>query len=485
MHRENDMIMKHNLIARHRECDILDQCMNSEQSEFVIVGGRRRIGKTYLVERYFNGKFDFKYVGGHNLRMREQLRAFAKALSKYAGKKQGEFHDWWDAFDALQDYLETLPRNRKRVIFIDEMPWMDTKRSNFVSALEYFWNAWAASQYDIVLVATGSATAWMTDKILRNKGGLHNRVTKRLHLKPFTLAETEEYLQAKKVVWNRYEILQGYMFTGGVPFYLSMLNPKESVAQNIDRLCFAPDAALRNEFDELYHAVFPVADTYIHVVRALSQHHEGLTRKQIEQLTHLNGSRLTRVLSNLEICDFIGKRVQYGNKKQEMIYRLIDFYTLFYFRFVEKNAVLDPTWWQNHLNDSGVTAWQGLTFEIICMEHHLQIKKALGISGMATEVSTWRTAPNKEYNLPGAQIDMIIERGDRLIHLCEIKFAKDEYIMTRDYDQYLRRRMSVFELVTKTKKPLVYTLITTYGVVNAHAHSIIHSQVTMNDLFSS
>ncbi len=475
--------MKHNLIARHRECEILDQCMTSNQSEFVIIGGRRRIGKTYLVERYFDGQFDFKYVGGHNLRMREQLRAFAKALYKYSGKKQGEFHDWWDAFNALQEYLESLPRNRKRVIFIDEMPWMDTTRSNFVSSLEYFWNAWAASQYDIVLVATGSATAWMTDKILQNRGGLHNRVTRRLHLKPFTLAETKEYLQSKNAVWDHYEILQGYMFTGGVPFYLNMINPRESVVQNIDRLCFATDAPLLHEFEELYHAVFPVADSYINIVRALSKHHDGLTRKQIEQLTKINGSRLTRMLRNLEICDFIGKRVQYGNKKQDMVFRLIDFYTLFYFRFIENNAVLDPHWWQNHLNHSSVSAWQGLTFEVICMEHHLQIKKALGISGMATAVTTWRKAPDKVNDISGAQVDMVIERADRIIHLCEMKFSQEQFVITKDYDMHLRERMSIFKLATKTKKTPVYTFVTTYGVKNANAHSLVHSEVTMDDLF--
>ncbi len=476
--------MKHHLIARDNECKVLDQCMTSDQSEFVIVGGRRRIGKTYLVDRYFNGQFDFKYVGGHNLRMRDQLRYFAQALTEYSHTKHTTFSDWHEAFDALREYLKTLPRDHKRIIFIDEMPWMDSKRSNFVSALEYFWNAWAASEYDIVLVATGSATSWMTDKILRNRGGLHNRVTRRIYLKPFTLGETEEYLRSKNASWDRYEILQGYMFTGGVPFYLNKLNVTDSVSQNIDRLCFAPTADLRNEFEELFHAVFPIADSYIHIARVLSQHHEGLTRKQIEQMTKINGSNLTRILSNLEICDFIGKRVQYGNKKTEMIYRLIDFYTLFYFRFIEQNVVLDTAWWQNHLNDSSVSAWQGLTFEVICMEHHQQIKKALGISGMATEVTTWRTKPDKKKNLSGAQIDMIIERADRLVHLCEMKFSQEQYIITKDYDMRLRERMSVFKFVTKTKKAPVYTFITTYGVKNMQSHSIIHSQVTMDDLFA-
>ena len=221
--------MATNLIARRQECEELSRCMESDKSEFVIICGRRRIGKTYLVDRYFNGKFDFKYVGGHNLRTRDQLRNFSKALGKYSKKKWPEFSDWFEAFDALEEYLESLPSDRKKVIFIDEMPWMDSKRSNFVSALENFWNGWANGQ------------SWMVDKLLKNKGGLHNRVTRRLYLAPFTLREMEEYLRKRRTTWDRYEMLQCYMVTGGVPYYLDLIEPRETLAKNIDRLCYGED----------------------------------------------------------------------------------------------------------------------------------------------------------------------------------------------------------------------------------------------------
>ena len=225
--------MASNLIARQRECEELTRCMESDKSEFVIICGRRRIGKTYLVDRFFEGKFDFKFVGGHNLRTREQLRSFSKSLRKYSKKKYHEFEDWFEAFDALEEYLESLPSDRKKVVFIDEMPWMDSKRSNFVSALENFWNGWANGQYNIVLVATGSATSWMVDKLLKNRGGLHNRITRRLYLAPFTLKETEEYLRKRRTTWDRYEMLQCYMVTGGVPFYLDLIEPRERALRKI------------------------------------------------------------------------------------------------------------------------------------------------------------------------------------------------------------------------------------------------------------
>ena len=477
--------MPNKLIARQRECEELNRCITSGKSEFVIICGRRRIGKTYLVDRFFDRKFDFKFVGGHNLRTRDQLRNFAKALKKYSKKKWPEFLDWFEAFDALEEYLESLSSKRKKIIFIGEMPWMDSKRSNFVSALENFWNGWANGQYNIVLIATGSATSWMVDKLLKNRGGLHNRVTRRLYLSPFSLKETEEYMKQRHTTWDRYEILQCYMVTGGVPFYLDLIDPRETLAKNIDRLCYETDGALGKEFDELYNAIFPSADTYISVVRLLSEHKDGLTRKQIGEGVGTSGTNLTRIIGNLEKCNFIGKRAKFGNKKNEAIYRLIDFYTLFYFKFIEKNFSLDNAWWTHHLDSSSIAAWQGLTFEIICMEHHQQIKNALGISGMATSVSTWRSYPEPKKGLPGAQIDMIIERADRMIHLCEMKFSRSAYNISADYEKRLRERMWLFDLKTKNKKPLVHTFITTFGLGVGKHHNIVHSEVTMDDLFNS
>ena len=476
--------MEQTLIARHRECEQLEQCVSSNRSEFVIVCGRRRIGKTFLIDSFFNYTYDFTFVGSHKAKTQIQLRKFAKALKEHSGKKQTAFADWYDAFDALEEYLGTLPKDRKKVIFIDEMPWIDTIRSSFVSALEDFWNGWANRRNDIVLIASGSATSWMADNLIANQGGLHNRITRRIYLEPFTLKETEEYIESFETHWDRFDILQCYMFTGGVPYYLSLLNLKLSVAQNIDLLCFNENGPLRKEYDELYNALFNHADSYIKVVEALFQHKSGLTRKEISDYTKLNGAFLSTILKNLEQCDFISKREMYG-RSSVMVFRLVDFYTLFYLKFVANNHKLDKGWWSHHLDDAGIKAWQGLTFELVCMQHHQQIKNALGISGIATEVSTWKCNADEAKDIHGAQIDMIIERADRLIHLCEMKFSEGTYNITKEYEAKLRSRSDVFKLKTKTKKPVVHTFVTTYGLGEGKHHSIVHSEVTMDDLFNS
>lgn len=479
--------MMDKMIGRDQEMAELRRCLDSDRSEFVIVYGRRRVGKTYLVEHFFGGQYDFSFVGGHRLTKAKQLRNFSKALKKYAGlSRQPKFAGWDDAFDALEDYIETLPSERRKVIFIDEMPWIDTPQSEFVDALEMFWNGWAARRNDIVFVATGSSTSWMVDKLVENQGGLHGRITKNIYVRPFTLNEVEQYLNSRGSKWDRYQILQAYMVVGGIPFYYSLMEVRDSLIQNIDRLFFRKNSALRIEFDELYHALFMHAEKYIQVVKLLNSSRKGLSRKEISATLGLNGSVLTNILRNLERCDFVIRYSQFGNKKNDAIYRLVDFYTLFYFRFIDGFNSQDEQWWSHNYQSHAVEAWQGLSFELIALTHLPQIKKRLGISGISTSASSWRYIPSRSGVVPeekGTQIDLLIDRADRIINLCEMKFSVNPYRITAAYEQSLRDRMDIFKTRSKTTKALSHTFITTFGVSDGRHHSIVDSEVTMNDLF--
>ncbi len=471
------------LIGRDRECRELERCLKSDRSELVIVYGRRRIGKTFLIEEFFNQKFDFKYVGAHGMTTRRQLRNFQRVLNSYSEKKFNRLQNWDDAFFALEEYLSTLPKDRKLVVFIDEMPWMDSRGSIFVSALENFWNGWAMSQRNIMLIATGSATSWMKNKIIANKGGLHARITCNLHLSPFTLNEGERYLSSIGVEWDRYQQAQTYMALGGVPFYYSLIDPYLSFSQNIDRLFFNEGALLKLEFEELYSALFNKADLYKSIVELLSQCETGMTSKEILQSLSIKSSNVTKALRNLESSDMIEKWLQYGNKRRGAVYRLTDFFSLFYFKFLKNDLSHDENWWTNHFDSGKVYDWMGSSFELICMRHHRQIKAALGITGIATALSSWHVKANKEDGLPGAQIDMIIDRSDRIIHLCEMKFSIDTYRLKPEYERKLRDRSSLFKDITKTNKTVVHTFVTSYGVANGRNRSIVHSEVTLDDLF--
>lgn len=469
------------LIGRESEIAQLKRVVESNRSEFVVVFGRRRIGKTFLIRKFFNDHYHFSYVGQRDVTDVVQLQRFALALQNYAGLENvPDFKNWFEAFDALKKYLATLDTNTRKIIFIDEMPWIDRKQCDFVKALEDFWNAWANLRDDIVFVACGSATSWMVDNLMENQGGLHNRITSKIYLHPFTLKETELYLNSIGCHWDRYQIVECYMVFGGVPFYLSMLNSEESLAQNIDQLFFKKNALLSLEFNELYNSLFSNASKYIAVVTALSQKREGLDRAEIAKTTGISGGALSTILTNLERCDFILGYSRFNTKKNGIVYRLCDFYSLFYFNFIVDNSSKDENFWTHRLQSPKLRTWQGLTFEIVCLQHLDQIKLTLGISGMATEASIWR-CDNAEYGK--AQIDLLIKRADRIIDLCEIKFSTEKYSIDKDYAERIRNRTALFRQKSKTRYGLANIFITMFGIVKGKNSGVVDREITADQLF--
>ncbi len=473
------------IIGRVQEMAELQRCLESARSEFVIIYGRRRVGKTFLVDSFFAGKYDFAFTGGNRLTKSKQLRRFAKALKKYSGSAmQPVFKDWTEAFDALEEYLESINEDRKKIVFIDEMPWIDTPKSDFVESLESFWNAWGARRSDIMLVASGSASSWMMDKLVDNPGGLHARITNNIYVRPFTLKETEEYLRSQGIGWDRYQILKLYMVFGGIPFYLSLLNPEKTQVENIDHLFFRKNSEMKTEFDELYNAIFSNSGKYLEIVEQLYKHKDGMTYSEISKATGFEGKKLTKLLTNLERCDFILSYSQFGNKSKGSIYRLVDFYTLFYMKFIKHNDTKDEQWWLHNYNSRSVESWQGRTFEIVCMTHLQQIKEALGISGISTSASAWRYVAPAGSSERGAQIDLVIDRADHVINLCEMKFSQSQYVITADYEQLLRDRISLFKEKTGTSKALSCTFVSVFGVSNGAHHGIVDCDVTADRLFN-
>ena len=472
------------LIGREQEWEELEWAVKSHRSEFIVMYGRRRVGKTFLVRRFFNDTYSFHYVGAHRQKKRIQLQNFREALIRYSGDKSiPELKSWHDAFLQLAEYLEKCKEKRK-IIFFDEMPWIDTQGSEFVDELEYFWSNWVQNRDDIVFVACGSATSWMKDKLEDNQGGLHNRITHRIYLRPFYLNECRAYLKEHGFDWDDYQILQCYMLFGGVPYYLSLLRPSLSLPQNVDSLVFRRGGDLSDEFNELYNALFNKADRYITIVKLLSTKREGFTRDEIEQGTGYSGGGLSKMLDNLERCDFIVSYAQFGNKTKLTLYRLADFYTLFYFRYVEGNRTRDEHYWQHHYTDRGVASWEGFTFEEVCLRHLPHIKKGLGISGIATEASSWRFVPQKDDPRKRTQIDLIIKRADKVVHLVEMKFSETPFVITKTYEKQLQERKSIFMEIMGISHGVIHTFISPNGLSKGLHSSIVHSRLTAEDLFT-
>ena len=464
------------IIGRNSEIEELHEYANSTKSEFVVVYGRRRVGKTFLIRETFNQKFQFYLTGLGNSTDEKQLNNFLKTLNNYKPQKIESVTNWFDAFQLLIDYLEKL-KTKQKLVFIDELPWFDTPKSDFMSAFEHFWNHWASARKDIKLIISGSATSWILNKIINAKEGLHNRATQKIKLLPFNLAETEEFLQNKDIHWERYEIVETYMAMGGIPYYLDALKKSRSATQNINHIFFSEKGLLKNEFDNLYKSLFRYSDNHIAMVKILSTKTKGLTRAEILKATKLSdGGGNSKVLLELEQSGFIRKYIPYGFKKKDALYQITDFYTLFYFNFIyDKNTEKD-NYWITAADSSKGNAWKGYSFEQLCMLHLPQMKKALGISGIESDVASWRNA--------NAQIDVLIDRNDRAINICEMKFSINKFTIDKKYAENLRNKIGEFKAQTKTRKSVFLTLVTTYGITpNAYASQLVTNSITMDALF--
>jgi AAA+ ATPase superfamily predicted ATPase len=468
------------IIGRKSERSTLKDLTTSDKAEFVTVYGRRRVGKTFLVREFFNNKFAFYHTGLANSGMEMQLHSFNASLNNYGAANYPESKTWFDSFEQLKQLLSRSRKSGKKVVFIDEMPWIDTPRSGFLSALEHFWNGWASGQKDILLIVCGSVTSWMVEKLLDNHGGLHNRVTQQIHLRPFTLSECEEYYQKHHFEISRHEIVESYMIFGGIPFYLSLMQKQFSMAQNVDYLLFTEISPLKNEFHNLYASLFKKAENHVKIVEALSDKAKGLTRNEIIEATKLpNGGSLNRTLEELELSGFIRRYKSYGRVMRQSIFQLVDFYTLFYFNFLKNNTFNDEHYWTNFIENARHRAWSGYAFEQVCLAHLPQIKQKLGISGVLTNAYSW-ISNNKEN---GAQIDLVIERNDKVINLCEMKYATGEFTINKKYGEAILNKRTAFKEETKIRKAVHLTMITTYGVKCNEYWSRIQSEVTMNELF--
>lgn len=474
------------IIGRAREKARLDKIMQSNQPEFLALYGRRRVGKTFLIRKHLSDCIVFDISGTKDGAKEQQIgNFFAEYLLRTGGQQETlPPQSWQEAFRYLAQYLTALPPTAsKHVIFLDEMPWLDTPKSEFVSALEFFWNQHVSRMDNVLLIACGSASSWIRKNLIQARGGLYNRVTQRMKLMPFNLCETELFLQSLGVSLPRYQVLELYMAMGGIPFYLKEVERGKSAAQLIDDICFAPQALLSEEYAQLYHALFRNAEMHIAVIETLAAHPQGLSRSEIAAGTKLAESSLSRTLEELEECDFITRFQPFLNKKKDGIFKLTDLYSLFYLKFIRDNQGGGSNIWEQLSRQRAYTTWSDYAFENICLMHIDQIKAALGISGVFTQHASWKFKGNDV--LPGAQVDMLIDRADQIIHLCEAKFTRENFAIDKRYAEQLRLRKSVFKQATQTKKAVFTTLITTYPAMqNRYYLEEIDNEIAMDSLFA-
>jgi uncharacterized protein len=470
------------IIGRLPERERIKEIIDDIKPAFIAVYGRRRVGKTYLIKEYFNNNFTFYATGLANSNTEMQLVNFTIFINKSFETSYSPPPNWLQAFAILQTELNKI--KGKRIIFIDELPWLDTKKSDFMTGLEFFWNSWASSQKNLKLFVCGSAASWMINKLIRNRGGLYNRVTNRFKIEPFTLQETEMFLQSKNINLDRYQIVNLYMVMGGIPYYLEQIKKGWSAAQNIEEICFSKNGILRDEFKFIFSSLFNISEKHENLLRKIYELGNRATRENlITAMKTISNGDFSIKLNELEESGFLKSYTPIGVNKMKRIYVIADYYTLFYYKFIENAGKFEKGTWTKRLNNGATNVWAGMTFEQVCWDHTLNIKKSLGIDGIYSETSTW-SKPADEIS-GGAQIDLIFDRNDRVINLFEIKYSINQYEITKDYDMKLRNKIAAFKTSTKTRKSVFLTMITTFGLVdNMYALSVPQYTLTIDDLFN-
>lgn len=467
------------IIGRDSEMAKLREYYDSGKNEFIALYGRRRVGKTFLVRSFFNDKFDFYATGVIDGTMETQLESFNNALQRF-GYKGDTVKSWSNAFTQLANLLEAKSRKKKSrlTVFLDELPCFDTARSGFLPALDLFWNSRASWLNNVYFVVCGSATSWMIKNIVNNKAGLHKRTTHTMHLRPFTLQQTEKYLKSRRFSWPRISILQIYMVLGGVPYYLSMLDNKKNVPDNIDSLFFSSEAELENEYRLLFGSLFKNSDAYMEIIRLLASRRDGFTRSEIATALSIpDNGHLSNMLDNLEYCDFV-RRYNNGALQKNGIYQLVDMFSLFYLKFCTRR-ITDEHFWRNSLGTPEQNTWYGLTFERVCLLHIRQIIHGLHLDTIRHEYYAWRSNESS----PAVQIDLVIDRADDICTICEMKYSKDDYSLSEKEYRNIVRRMETFQTETNHNGGVQAVIVTTYGLKDNVYSEISPVAITMDELF--
>jgi uncharacterized protein len=494
---KGDYIMKYEIAGRKKEIKKLEEFYVSKEAEFLVLFGRRRVGKTYLVRQFFKSKpcTFFEVTGLKDGSLNTQLELFTQALEEtfYKGTlKIAPPKRWLDALKLLTDCIKAMPKSRKIVLFFDELPWLATRKSGILQAIDYFWNTQWSKNPGIKLIVCGSAASWILEEIVYAKGGLHNRITAKIHLMPFSLTETQDYLAYRGIKLNEPQVLELYMVMGGIPYYLKSVSKGLSAAQNINNICFQPDGLLLDEFDHLFASLFDRYEVHLEIIQALAQHPQGLSRDEILKQTKRvsSGGTFKERLFELEEAGFIGTFTPFGNSKKGTYYRIIDEYTVFYLKWihpVRRKLIRDSVnYWESKSQTPAWKSWAGFAFEAVCFKHINQICAALGIGAISKETGSWRySVESKELKKrTGAQIDLILNRADGIINICEIKHYNKKFAIDKSYAGQLREKMELFKEQTKTGKQLFLVMITTEGLTqNEYKTELVSKEITLKDLF--
>jgi AAA+ ATPase superfamily predicted ATPase len=480
------------IVGRKTELSYLKQKIESKKAEFIAVTGRRRIGKTFLIRQFADTGTFFEVMGEKDAGLQLQLASFYQKLKPLLKSDLPikEPTSWREAFALLTAFINVQNKNKPLIIFIDELPWLATPKSGLIQALDYYWNSEWSKINHLTLIVCGSASSWVREKLINAKGGLYNRITGTIHLQPLNLREAKLYMKAKGLSFNDQNMIEAYMVVGGVPFYLDQLLKSKSLAQNISSLCFSETGLLFSEYDRLFKSLFGEDSIYENLVAAIASKRYGISRSELIKLLKIkSGGYLSKYLNDLEASGFIQIFTPFQNKKKDYLIRVTDEYTLFYLHWIKPFAIeplniKNTNYWQNSYQKPTYNSWVGLAFEALCLKHSDEIIKALALEGLVKNISfNWFAKGNKMIN--GAQADLIFDRTDGVINLCEIKFSNNPFLVDKEMAKNLLNKLEVFKKNVALKKEIHLTLITANGLkTNPWSEELLNSHIDIPSIMN-
>ena len=491
------------IIARKREKQILESVLRSKSSELVCVYGRRRIGKTYLVRNFFescDNVIYFELTGqkqesGEYAPLKYQLANFKYQFERTFDRDIPQPTSWQNAFTVLRKETERFKDSTsKLILFFDELPWLCSPRSGFFEALDQAWNTTFERQPNVKVIVCGSAASWMLKKIIHAKAGFSRRITHKIRLTLFSLKETKEYLLFKGFDLSSRSVAEIFMMLGGIPYYLNFMSPHKSIYQNIEDECFDINGRLVDEYAIIFNSLFKNSENHKKVVEYIASKHKGVLLEELTgKFSSLKGGSLSRILDNLVSSSFIKKTPPLYNEAKGTIYRLIDEFVLFHLKWIKpapRSIFESPStlYFQNRAQSNSFKSWRGFAFERLCLKHEYQIRQSLGIHKILS-------IPSMVYfydqqGKRSSQIDLLFERADNVISICEIKHSESEYELTKaDVNSLMRKKEDLrryLALKKKTQKDIHIVYVTTNGVyLNKYFHQLQPSVVKLDDLFQN
>jgi AAA+ ATPase superfamily predicted ATPase len=404
-------------IGRKVEIAQLTALIDLPRPSIAVIYGRRRVGKSELIRHVTQGKNVLSFEGLEGQPKHKQIKNFLFQLSAQSNIREKNISDWPDALILLR----TLTQDGQWIIILDEFQWMANYQNELVSVIKMIWEKYLSQNPDLTLILCGSIASFMKSKVLKSSA-LYGRTDYELNLHELNLSEISEFFPGK----GSDEVIDTAMLVGGIPKYLELISEYPSLYDALEPLAFSQDGFFKTEYDRLFASHFGKKPIFMKIIQTLATNPYGLTTgKLAKEMQVASGGTLCHQLDDLESAGFLHSIIPFDKPEGSKLrkYILMDAYVRFYHSIIRgsmKETTPPNTQFHAIMSSPRYAAWAGMAFEFLCMRHHKEISRILGFHGIPYTAGPF--FQRKTLDTPGVQIDLLFERSDKILVLCEMKY---------------------------------------------------------------